>query len=480
MRWNRAALAAAVVAAMLLLRPAVHSADDKRLVVFAPQTSYSVSVTDREGRAYVQLNELIAPLGHPEVRLEGRSLHVRAGQVDAELRDGNSKLKLGRGELDLGGKVVLEGDRALVPLHSVPQLLSRVLGLSSDLHENARRLLIAGTAVHFVAEVKKGDTPTLVLTFTAPVNPAVSTEPGRLKLVFGRDPVVSNSESFKFDDATIPAATYSEGGGAAELEISGKAPLLATFSDGGKTIVITPAPGATAQTPPQPNPANSTPPSAEAPLPTQAGSVQPAPLTSGSPRTRYLVVIDPGHGGDDPGARFSDRLVEKEVTMAFARRLRSALGERGISAHLLRDGDSTVSNEQRAASANNLHASVFVTVHASAPGSGVRLYTSMLAEAEKSPAAFYPWETAQSFFLRPSRIVAQATVEELGKRKIGVLLMPANVRPMNNVAAAVIGVELATPSSDPERVTSGKYQDPIAAAVAQGIANARNALEGPQ
>jgi N-acetylmuramoyl-L-alanine amidase len=259
--------------------------------------------------------------------------------------------------------------------------------------------------------------------------------------------------------------------------------LLASFSDGGKTITITPAPGGAAQTPaaagPQ-TPAGSTPPSTETPAPANSGNAQPAPLTGGSPHTRYLVVIDPGHGGDDPGARFSDKLQEKDITLAFARRLRAALSERGINAHLLRDGDPTISNEQRAASANNLHASVFVTVHASAPGNGVRLYTSMLSEAEKSPAAFYPWETAQSFFLRPSRIVAQAAVEELGKRKIGVLLMPANVRPMNNVAAAVIGVELAAPASDPERMTSGKYQDPIAAAVAQGIMNARTALEGPQ
>ena len=203
-------------------------------------------------------------------------------------------------------------------------------------------------------------------------------------------------------------------------------------------------------------------------------------MTGGAPRARYLVVIDPGHGGDDAGAKLTDKLQEKDVTLAFARRLRAALGERGIVAHLLRDGDSTIGNEQRAASANNLHASVYVTVHAGAPGTGVRLYTSLLPDAAQSPGTFYPWETAQSFFVRPSRIVAQAAVEELGKRKVGVLLMPANIRPMNNVAAAVIGVELAAPPNEPERVTVGKYQDTIAAAVAQGIANARFTLEAPR
>src|SRR5205814_1942576 len=142
-----------------------------------------------------------------------------------------------------------EGDRGFVPLHTVPLLLSRVLGMNSDLHEGARRLFVSGTEVHFAATIKKGETPALVLTFSAPVNPSVSTEPGRLKLLFARDPVVSSSESFRFDDATIPGANYAEGGGTAELDVTGKAPLLASFSDGGKTITITPAPGAVPQAP---------------------------------------------------------------------------------------------------------------------------------------------------------------------------------------------------------------------------------------
>jgi N-acetylmuramoyl-L-alanine amidase len=192
------------------------------------------------------------------------------------------------------------------------------------------------------------------------------------------------------------------------------------------------------------------------------------------------VVIDPGHGGDDSGARLGADLEEKDVTLAFARRLRAALADRGISAHLLRDGDPTIANEQRAAAANNLHAAVFVTIHAGVPGTGVRIYTSLLPEADMKPATFYPWDSAQSYFLQPSRIVAQAAAAELGKRKLGVILMPANVQPMNNVAAAAIGVELTAPAAEPGRITAAKYQDPIAAAIAAGIADARSALEAPQ
>ncbi|MDP9269171.1 MAG: N-acetylmuramoyl-L-alanine amidase [Acidobacteriota bacterium] len=481
-RWNRRGrltIAAAAGALLLLVLPAVRSADDKRLAVFSQPANYSVAIVERDGRAYVPLDQLLDPLAHPEIRADGKKVRIRAGEVEAELRAGKSKVKVARGDLDLGAKVLFEDGHALIPLHTVPLLLSRLLGISSDLHEGAHRLIVSGMAVRFTAELKKGEPPALVLNFSSPVNPSISTEPGRLKLVFTREAVVSTSESFKFDDPNITAANYSESGGAAELDVSGKVPLLASFSDGGKTITIAPAPAAAPVAAAQ-APAGTAPPAlpaTETPLPTGPGA---QPMTGGSVHPRYLVVIDPAHGGEDGGAKLSDKLQEKEVTLAFARRLRAALAERGISAHLLREGDTTIGSEQRAASANNLHASVYVSVHAGTPGSGVRLYTSLLADAAQTPAAFYPWETAQSFFVRPSRIVAQAAVEELGKRKVGVLLMPANIRPMNNVAAAVIGVELAAPASGPERVTAPRYQDAIAAAVAQGIVNARPALEAPR
>jgi N-acetylmuramoyl-L-alanine amidase len=481
MRWSKPLCLLGML--LLAIAPALRSADERRLTVFSPQASYSVAIVERDGRQYVGLQELLEPLAHPEIRFEGDRIRVRAGQVEGELRSGRSRLKVGRAEVDLGAKVLVEDGRPYVPLHTVSLLLTRLLGQSAELHESSRRLLVGGAGVRFTAELRKGEPSALVLNFSAPVNPSVATEPGRLKLVFTRDALVSSSDSFRFDDAAISGANYSESGAAAQIEVRARVPLMANFSDGGRTITISAAPGGGApavfgqvQPPPvaPPGPEGSQP---EAPLPT--GNL-PLPMAPGSPRPRYLVVIDPAHGGADPGAKLKDGLEEKEVVLAFARRLRAALAERGVNAHLLRDGDASLGNEQRAAAANSLHATIFVTVHAGTPGTGVRLYTSLLPDAENRPAAFYPWETAQSFFMRPSRIVAQAAVAELSKRKVTVLLMPANLRPMNNVAAASLGVELAAPAADPQRVTNARAQEAIAAAIAAGIANARSVLEAPQ
>jgi hypothetical protein len=135
MRWTRASIVlAALCVAVLWLHPGLGSADDKRLAIFSPQINYSVAIIEREGHTYVGLNELLDPLGHPEIRVDGGKVRVRAGEVEAELREGKSKMRIGRGELDLGGKVLIEENRALVPLHTVPLLLGRLLNVTSDLH----------------------------------------------------------------------------------------------------------------------------------------------------------------------------------------------------------------------------------------------------------------------------------------------------------------------------------------------------------
>lgn len=81
---------------------------------------------------------------------------------------------------------------------------------------------------------------------------------------------------------------------------------------------------------------------------------------------RPLVVIDPGHGGADPGASgVSGEVREKELTLLIARELRDRLAERGrVRVALTRDGDTSVPLDARAAIARSLGADLFLSVHA--------------------------------------------------------------------------------------------------------------------
>lgn len=88
---------------------------------------------------------------------------------------------------------------------------------------------------------------------------------------------------------------------------------------------------------------------------------------------RPLVLIDPGHGGDDKGSRGLEGLWEGELTLDLARRLQRSLQDIApdIRTRLTRDADVYLSLEERAGMANALGADLFVSVHLNAANTEV-------------------------------------------------------------------------------------------------------------
>jgi N-acetylmuramoyl-L-alanine amidase len=96
---------------------------------------------------------------------------------------------------------------------------------------------------------------------------------------------------------------------------------------------------------------------------------------------RPIVLLDPGHGGRDPGATgVSGTVREKDLTLTLARELRDLLVDRGrVRVALTRDNDRYLTLEQRAAIARRLGAAMFISLHVdSAPNPlarGVTVYS---------------------------------------------------------------------------------------------------------
>uniref|UniRef100_UPI00182ADFD5 N-acetylmuramoyl-L-alanine amidase family protein n=1 Tax=Sphingomonas sp. TaxID=28214 RepID=UPI00182ADFD5 len=88
-------------------------------------------------------------------------------------------------------------------------------------------------------------------------------------------------------------------------------------------------------------------------------------VSGGKAAGRPIVVIDPGHGGRDPGAiSVSGAVAEKQLTLALARELRDRLVERGrVRVALTRDSDRYLTLEERAGVARGLGASLFLSLH---------------------------------------------------------------------------------------------------------------------
>ena len=76
------------------------------------------------------------------------------------------------------------------------------------------------------------------------------------------------------------------------------------------------------------------------------------------------IVIDPGHGGSDPGAIGRTGVREKDVCLDISKRLKNLLAGLGLEVVLSREYDKTLSLSQRVALANNYDADLFISVHA--------------------------------------------------------------------------------------------------------------------
>jgi N-acetylmuramoyl-L-alanine amidase len=110
-------------------------------------------------------------------------------------------------------------------------------------------------------------------------------------------------------------------------------------------------------------------PKASGPLQTPAPR-EPAPPTEAE-RKRVdrlvIVALDPGHGGEDPGAIGPTGLREKDVVLAIARQLRDKLNAvRGMRVMLTRDADYFVPLNERVRKARRVQADLFVSIHADA------------------------------------------------------------------------------------------------------------------
>jgi N-acetylmuramoyl-L-alanine amidase len=463
-------------ATVLALVPAARTQAQKHLTVYAPATLYSVPIQPIEGRDFVGLAEALEPLGNVEAHEDGKKWKLRftpsgGNAVEAEFQDGKNKGKVRGDDAELAANFHIENGRGYVPLHNLGTLLRSFTSLPTEFRESSLRLLLGNVAIQFAQDLQKGSTSKLVLTFSSPVNPMVATEPGRLRLTFRREPLVNaGPDTTQFGDSNIPSSTYSENAGIPELTINSPLPLTAAFTDSNKTITISPVPAAGA------SPEVSASAGSQPPAPATAPAAPSAPAAPAPPR--FLVLIDPAHGGDERGAAITDSIKEKDVNLAFARRLQHELQNKGINAALLRAGDNTVGLDERAIATNSAHPSLYVCVHAANLGSGMRIFTALMAPSGVGSRKFLPWQQAQSPFLDLSSQVAGSVSAELTNKQITVTALPAPLRPLRNIATPAVAIEIAPPEDEAAGINGSEYQQTIALAVANGIAAMKPKLQG--
>ena len=231
----------------------------------------------------------------------------------------------------------------------------------------------------------------------------------------------------------------------------------------------------------QPPPPAATPP--QEPAPTAPANPPPAPAIIPPQRPAFVVILDPGHGGADNGARGASGVVEKDVALALARATRLQLQQHGLRVLLTRDSDEDPSFDDRATLANAQLSSLLVSFHVSSTGKvgSVRTYYYAFAPAITPPPGavpapprsaihLVPWDRAQENFADSSRHLADLIQAELVKNfpDSPVQSSAVAVRDLRSVAAPAVSVELSSVTVADRGALEAMFT-PLAASVARGI-----------
>ena len=224
------------------------------------------------------------------------------------------------------------------------------------------------------------------------------------------------------------------------------------------------------------------------------------PSSAPPPRSAFVVVIDPGHGGDDVGAQGPSGLAEKDVTLDVAKRLKARIqSEMEAEVILTRDADRTMTLDDRTAIANHNRADLFVSIHANASRRGnargaETYFLSYQATDDESRAVaaienntlgleegvqkngnleMILWDLAQSAFLKESSVLAEMVQENLNDAldiaNRGIKQAPFRVLMGATMPAILIEVAFITSPEEEKRLKDAAFKDKLSAAIFESV-----------
>lgn len=239
-------------------------------------------------------------------------------------------------------------------------------------------------------------------------------------------------------------------------------------------------------------------------------ALEPAPSAPAPPR--FVVMVDPGHGGRDPGAVGPKGLREKDIVLDVARRLADRLErlDPTIDVRLTRESDAFIGLDERWRIAERADADAFVSLHVNASdvayARGVEVYFLTLGRATDSEASrVAAWENAagrdgvvapatgadlgliladleRAGSLERSSLLAEDLLETLGARGLvemrSVKQAPFQVLSSARIPSVLIELGFLTNAKDVDLLGRPAFLSRLADALAEGIAAYRKSVAG--
>jgi N-acetylmuramoyl-L-alanine amidase len=412
---------------------------------------------------------------------------------------GQSFVRVGERVVSLAGQIQRERNGWWVPVDFLSQALGPAVGIRVEVRRESRIILVGEARVPRVSGriERAGTGARLELDVQPPTPHRVARDGNRMVIRF---------EAAALDASGIAtaAADFARSirvdGSNVIIEIGPAAAQVRVADDSrpGRVQIDFLPPGA----PPPAPPAPPRPPPPVTPVP-----VAPAqdPVGGGGSGLR-TIVIDPGHGGDDEGARGPAGAKEKDQTLEIARRLKAAIEARmGLRVLLTRDGDQAVAVDQRTAVANNNKADLFLSLHINASSRpsvhGAQVltlapedYGSRGASVGRGMAvpvvgggmrviAAVPWDLAQIPVADRSAALAALLVEKLREQQVPLYTVPAAQVPLRvlvgaSMPAMLIELGFLTNAEEELALSGAERQQAIVEALLQAIAQIRRGPAG--
>jgi N-acetylmuramoyl-L-alanine amidase len=188
-----------------------------------------------------------------------------------------------------------------------------------------------------------------------------------------------------------------------------------------------------------------------------------------------VVVLDPGHGGRDDGAR-ANGLVEKELTLDIATRTEKLLQQFGFQTVLTRSDDTFVALPERAAIGNRIDNSIFVSIHFNHAYRGAGIET-FYASQKVPPESAWTWV---GFFNKPQAVNADngetlagfiqaSMVMRTEATNRGIRGRPLYVVRHTRGPAALVECGFISNPFEARLIANTEYRDRLSKALAEGV-----------
>jgi N-acetylmuramoyl-L-alanine amidase len=174
------------------------------------------------------------------------------------------------------------------------------------------------------------------------------------------------------------------------------------------------------------------------------------------PKQRFRVVIDPGHGGRDPGAIGLRGIQEKDIVLAISQGVARELERQGIGVVMTRSRDEFISLQGRVRKAEAVNATIFVSIHANSIG---------LGRPGVNGLETYHYATG----LPLARSIHRSILRRLNVKDRGVRRARFYVLRKTSMPATLVEVGFVTGAQDSRQLASPSYRQRMAEAIAAGI-----------